>query len=139
MKYFSSKEDVFFSSANLHKKIHLSLALSKKLLIFLREEEGKAEAEGKGKGKGKARSERRSERGSEKREAKGEAKAMQPSCTEPNPRGTKGKKQGGGGGKKKEKEKGKGGKGGKRKEGRKKGKASPKIIGRGYSLASAMV
>ena len=46
MNYFSSKEDVFFSSANLHKKIHLSLALSKKLLIFLREEEGKAEAEG---------------------------------------------------------------------------------------------
>ena len=60
---------------------------------------------------------------------------MQPSCTEPNPRGTKGKKQGGGG---KEKEKGKGGKGGKKGK-REKGKASPKIIGRGYGLASAMV
>ena len=130
MNYFSSKEDVFFSSANLHKKIHLSLALSKKLLIFLREEEGKAEAEGKGKGKGKARSERRSERGSEKR------------CSRaaPNPTlgGQKAKSREEGG-EKKEKEKGKGGKGGKRKEGRKKGKASPKIIGRGYSLASAMV
>ena len=75
---------------------------------------------------------------------------MQPSCTEPNPRGTKGKKQEGWG---KEKEKGKGGKeeGGKdgerrekerrekeRREGEReeKGKASPKIIGRGYGLAS---
>ena len=129
MNYFSSKEDVFFSSANLHKKIHLSLALSKKLLIFLREEEGKAEAEGKGEA-GRKRG---------KEGEKEEGKAMQPSCTEPNPRGTKGKEQGGGG---KEKEKGKGGKGGKRKEGRKKGrkkgKASPKIIGRGYSLASAI-
>lgn len=72
---------------------------------------------GEGKGEGKARK--------EKGEAKGEAKAMQPSCTEPNPRGTKGKKQEGW---EKEKEK--------RKE---KGKASPKIIGRGYGLASAMV
>ena len=126
MKYFSSKEDVFFSSANLHKKIHLSLALSKKLLIFLREEEGKAEAEGKG--KGKARSERRSERGSEKREAKGEAKAMQPSCTEPNPRGTKGKKQGGGGGKKKRRKKGKEEKEGKGKKGGKKGKPRPRLL-----------
>ena len=96
MNYFSSKEDVFFSSANLHKKIHLSLALSKKLLIFLREEEGKAEAEGKGEA-GRKRG---------KEGEKEEGKAMQPSCTEPNPRGTKGKKQGGGG---KEKEKGKGG------------------------------
>ena len=59
---------------------------------------------------------------------------MQPSCTEPNPRGTKGKKQEGW---EKEKEKRrKKGKGGKRKE---KGKASPKIIGRGYGLASAVV
>ena len=80
-----------------------------------------------------------------KGEAKGEAKAMQPSCTEPNPRGTKGKKQEGG---EKEKEKRTGGERGKRrkkeKKGKKekrkeKGKASPKIIGRGYGLASAMV
>ena len=76
MNYFSSKEDVFFSSANLHKKIHLSLALSKKLLIFLREEEGKAEAEGKGEA-GRKRG---------KEGEKEEGKAMQPSCTEPNPR-----------------------------------------------------
>ena len=80
-----------------------------------------------------------------KGEGKGEAKAMQPSCTEPNPRGTKGKKQEGW---EKEKEKRKGGERGKRRKkeekGKKekreeKGKASPKIIGRGYGLASAMV
>ncbi len=68
---------------------------------------------------------------------------MQPSCTEPNPRGTKGKKQEGW---EKEKGKGKGGKDGERREKERregereeKGKASPKIIGRGYGLASAMV
>ena len=49
---------------------------------------------------------------------------MQPSCTEPNPLGTKGKKQGGGG---KEKEKGKGGKGGKKGKG-KKGKPRPRLL-----------
>ena len=65
-------------------------------------------------------------KGEAKGEAKGESKAMQPSCTEPNPRGTKGKKQEGW---EKEKEKEK------RKE---KGKASPKIIGRSYGLASAI-
>ena len=53
---------------------------------------------------------------------------MQPSCTEPNPRGTKGKKQEGW---EKEKEKRKGGE-------KKKGKPRPKIIGRGYGLASAI-
>ena len=58
---------------------------------------------------------------------------MQPSCTEPNPRGTKGKKQEGGG---KEEEKGKGGKGGKEgkegrkggKKGKKKGKPRPRLL-----------
>lgn len=59
---------------------------------------------------------------------------MQPSCTEPNPRGTKGKKQEGW---EKEKEKGKGGKEGKRKEGKrkegrekgkKKGKPRPRLL-----------
>ena len=61
-----------------------------------------------------------------------EPKAMQPSCTEPNPRGTKGKKQGGG---RKEKKKGKGGKGGKKgkkkkggKKGGKKGKPRPRLL-----------
>ena len=78
----------------------------------------------KGRTKGEGRKEKGDRRKEKARSEKGEAKAMQPSCTEPNPRGTKGKKQEGG---EKEKEK--------RKE---KGKASPKIIGRGYGLASAI-
>lgn len=87
--------------------------------------------------KGEAKGEAKARRESEKREAK----AMQPSCTEPNPRGTKGKKQEGW---EKEKGKRKGGERGKEGKGKKekrkeKGKASPKIIGRGYGLASAVV
>ena len=132
MKYFSSKEDVFFSSANLHKKIHLSLALSKKLLIFLREEEGKAEAEGKGKEKGEGREERN--------EKKRKGKRCSRAAPNPTLGGQKAKsREEGEKRRKKGRKKGKEGEGGKRKEGRKKGKASPKIIGRGYGLASAMV
>ena len=72
---------------------------------------------------------------------------MQPSCTEPNPRGTKGKKQEGG---EKEKEKRKGGergKEGKRKEGEKERKRESLAqdywtrlwFSFGYGLASAVV
>ena len=59
--------------------------------------------------------------GNGKQEEEEEGKAMQPSCTEPNPRGTKGKKQGGRG-------KEKGGKKGKGKKGGKKGKPRPRLL-----------
>ncbi len=76
--------------------------------------------------KGEGRKEKRKETG------KREAKAMQPSCTEPNPRGTKGKKQEGWEkekGKRKGGERGKEGKGGKREGGeKKKGKPRPRLL-----------
>ena len=73
---------------------------------------------------------------------------MQPSCTEPNPRGTKGKKQEGWEkekGKRKGGKRGKEGKGGKREGGeKKKEKPRPRLLDEamvsfGYGLALAMV
>ena len=75
---------------------------------------------GRGKEKGKEKAEGK-EKAGRKRE-----KAMQPSCTEPNPTGDKRQK-----GREEGKRKG-------RKERRKEGKASPKIIGRGYGLPSVI-
>ena len=117
MNYFSSKEDVFFSSANLHKKIHLSLALSKKLLIFLREEEGKAEAEGKGKEKGEGREERM--------EKKRKGKRCSRAAPNPTLGGQKAKSREEG---EKRRKKGKEEKEGKGKKGGKKGKPRPRLL-----------
>ena len=103
MNYFSSKNHVswccFLFKCKLTQKNPFILSFEQKATDFL-----KGRTKGEGKGEAKAR------------KAKGEAKAMQPSCTEPNPRGTKGKKQEGW---EKEKEKRKGGERGKR---RKKGR-----------------
>ena len=118
MNFFSSKEDVFFSSANLHKKIHLSLALSKKLLIFLREEEGKVEAEGKGKEKEKGKGKE------ERKEKKRKGKRCSRAAPNPTLGGQKAKSREEG---EKRRKKGKEEKEGKRGKG-KKGKPRPRLL-----------
>ena len=115
MNYFSSKNHVswccFLFKCKLTQKNSFILSFEQKASDFLK---------GRGKEKGKEKAEGK-EKAGRKRE-----KAMQPSCTEPNPTGDKRQK-----GREEGKRKG-------RKERRKEGKASPKIIGRGYGLPSVI-